>query len=447
MSWGVAILFAIVALIGRLVKGRWNNLLSIFSGFYALTISLASFRLWKINAASPLACTILAIGIIGYAAGYLTTIVVYQRRNALYKTSYLGEHTSTGQTYTARKITIYLMLFIVVLFTLYSSVRALLLLLSGTSFSLLRSLYFGGDAAVGRSKFDLFVYLPLMQSLVLLSCVVLFSNSPNFTAKSKTRIVILVLACEVLSMFTNGGRENIVYMILTILFAYSISSVRSGHLDGRLKQIWKKRKKLFISIFCLCVVAVVIMTMSRSKTGETSFAYLRRTTYFYLSGWLPNFSLRLELLDNESFAHGYAFILGLVRLPAAVIHRLGVPDSQAYRIAEGITSSLQRRMDIGGGRTFNAYVSLFYYFYRDFGIISVLVESFLFGMFCSHREKKFEINRNEKNMFWYLFAFFLIISSMVRWEMVHIKTAMIVYYSVLFFKKKQIEKHSNDIVA
>ena len=185
MSWKCAIIFAMVALMGRWLKGKWNNLLTIFAGFYTLTISLSSLRLWGINEPSVQACRILILGIFSYAIGYVAVTCFSKKRSVVLVDVSITENFETTQKYTVRKNIIYFALLIVVLFTVYNFIRAILLLRSGVSISQLRSLYYSEDEVVGaRTAFDLYVYLPLVQTLVLVACATLFSGSLDFSIKN-----------------------------------------------------------------------------------------------------------------------------------------------------------------------------------------------------------------------------------------------------------------------
>lgn len=428
MAWICLALFGGFAISGRVIMKRYGNILTVFSAFYFTIIALGSMRLYGIMPASEQTYTVLIAGIISFSVGYLAIIALYQFRGVS-----IPKKAKDGGTYdyVLREKAIYVILLIVILYTVYRFVRIIGALRSGISFQVLRSLYFSENGGVNR--FDHFVYLPLLQTQIILACIIFFSNKTNFSYSQKRRILIVTLACVVLAMFSNGGRETLFYTGLIVIYSYFLNN---NHIKTSIAE-WRQRikeKKLMKYIIAIVVVGMILMTVLRSTTGESSLSYVFRKAYLYFSGWLPNFSERLAQIKSNDYTYGFSFILGVLRLPAAVIHRF-LPESYAYSVAEKITSDLQEMVYIGGGRNFNAYVSLFYYFYRDFGFYSVVIESLIFGAVCANIEAKYLLRNNTKTLFWLLFVFFLIISSMIRWEMIHAKTAMILYYAPFCFKK------------
>ncbi len=311
--------------------------------------------------------------------------------------------------------------------------------MSGISYQTIRSLYFN-DNDIGINRFDLFVYLPLLQASVLLSSVVFFGSVEESSNVGKKRVLLVTLFCVILSMFTNGGRETILYTAILYLYTYTVCN---DNVKGRLGA-WldkKHHRKILRRFILIAVAGLILMTLLRSTTGESSLSFVLRKTYYYFAGWLPNFSEHLSRVNNDQYTHGFAFVLGILRLPAAILHRLGWPETLSYTLAEKITSSLQERINIGGWHFFNAFTGVFYYFYRDFGYVSVVLESIIFGVACAVAEMRFRRQKNAKTLFWLLFMVFLIISSMVRWELVHVKTAMILYYAPFFFEKRNPVHH------
>ena len=436
-----SVVFFLTAWWGKLVKGRWSNLLTIFSGFYAIIISLANLRFYGINRASDETFDILIVGVISFMIGYCIITAFYQKytRGKGYHTDFSENATDMDSSflgkYGFRYYVVYIVLIFVVLYSVVELLSAVRLVMSGFSYGRIRSLYFNdNELGYGRSSIDIFVYLPLLQAMVLISSVLFFINGGRFTTKERTRILLVTFACEVMSMFTNGGRENIFYAICIFVFTYFVTRTKEIKLSDW-RSLDKRSKRIVIFVVVIGIVGMLIMTQNRNLTGDNSSGFFLRKIYIYFSGWLPNLSARLEMINSSDYTYGSAFLLGLTKLPVLILYKIGIPYTAMHERALQITHSLQYRINIGSGITFNAYVSPFYYFFRDFGYVSLIFESFLFGAFCAIVESKYQMNKNAKSLFWLLFAFFLIISSMVRWEMVHEKTGMIVYYALVLIKK------------
>ena len=438
MRWICLLFYISAAVIGKAITRKWSNLLSVFAAFYAVMIFLANLHLYSMYLPSDQTILVLIVGIVSYSFGYVVFKPTYRLGNGHARSYHLTEDHEINDDYAFNKRLIIILTVLVTAFSLYRFGMTVLQLASGKSFIQIRNMYFNDDeSSFGISRIDLFLFLPLHQALIIIATILFYTKTDQFSQKESRILLVFLLFDSVIGMFSNGGRENVFYFFLIFAFTNHIAAKDRAIINRISEMSLRRRRRIVRRIGVVVVIGLTVMTLLRSSTGESSLAYLFRKYYFYFSGWVPHLSYRLSLVNSGDYTHGYAFVLGLLRIPVGILRWLGMKKSEAYLAAESITGMLQERVNIGGGHTFNAYVSLFYYFYRDFGILSLIFESFLFGAFCSKTEKAFNKNPNLKTWFWYLFAFFLIISSMVRWEMVHVRTAMIVYYSVLFFKRNK----------
>ena len=439
----VAILFYIVYL-GKMVRGKWLNLLSIFSGIYAILTFFPTLCLFGLYKASIKTYCVVGLGVISFMLGYLLIIALYKKNSSmsdsLKAVNKYYNNTRVQKSYEIRMLIVKVALIIIVIFTLYRFYQALRLLRGGITFNRLRALYFN-DEDYGRSRLQVYFFAPLLRVLTFISIIMYFDDKTRIPYKRKLRLLIIVFACIVLLMITNGGRSALLYALLALLFYYYKS--RKNNLVIENWQLTKFQKRIIRAVVLLTLLGILVMTFNRARSGDSYLKILIRTIYMYSSGWLPNLSIRLDMLEDTDFTNGFAFIMGFIKLPAAFLHRiLKISSSNSYRMAEGITSSLQVRKYISDTSTFNAYVSLFYYFFRDFGFFGVALESAIFGGFCASKEVKFEKRGTIYDSFMYLFAFYLIVSSMVRWQLVHPISAMMVYYIPAFFKRvKAIKEH------
>lgn len=451
MVWICAVVYVILFIFGKAISGRWLNLLSIFCGFYAVTIIFANLCLFGIYQASDKTCGVMIVGGIFFAIGYtlVSASLQFRRSRIVLYTGTINEGSTieynrefAGAKSVRNKFLI-IALLVVLAYALYRLYVLLTLLRSGYTYAKIRTIYFnsqlmleeGSASKYARNKLDVYLVQPLLLALIILSSINFFYNETlGFTRKGSSSFLILTFASAGLLAVSNGGREIIFYFILVFAFCYAAFRRKRG--ISQKNKFTQRQKRMLRAIVIVAVLAMIVMTFSRSKTGENSLVSLLRTVYIYFTGYLPNLSVRLRDFDSADYTHGYAFILGLIKLPAAIVHRVfDIPATHAYSVAESITSNLQYRVDIGGGRSFNAYVSPFFYFFHDYGYLSLIIESAVFGGICGKCEKDYESKSTVYSMFMYLFCFFLIISSMVRWEIVHPKTAMLLYYIPLIFNK------------
>ena len=439
MGWFCAIHAFGLAFLGRIVRGKRSNLLSVFTGFYGITISLASMRLYELYELSTSGCLAIMLGLLFFAVGYFYVISSYQKKfgkSVSLSTGIKQKPIAQAETEYALRKVVFVVLIVIVAYCLWELYRVFRMRRSGMSMTMVRGLYFSSSEEYGRGREDVYVFGPLLQVLVILSSAILFYPSIIISTKKKAILSAGAFLCAVMMVFVNGGRALILYSILLYFYSYAVNRKKAS--TSPVRTFFRKQKKRLGFMSIIMVVVVLVMTSFRRGDNIDFISRLFRSGYIYLSGWVPNFDIRLELSNSLVHTNGYCFILGFIKIPAAFLHRvMQVPASSSYSAADLMTSSLQERVSIGNGISFNAYVSLFYYFYRDFGYWGIMIESALFGMFCAICEKKYELKPNLRNLTMLLFAFYLVISSMVRWGFVHPTVGMMFYYIPLFFKKRK----------
>lgn len=448
-SFLCAFLFLSIAVAGRIICGKWTNLLTIFSGFYGATIFFASFQGYGIWLANHATLSVMMLGIVAYAVGYFGVLAWHQGGTETVnfdQKAALPAFLIPSSSRSVRKKLAILFLILVMGYALYRFYILITLLRSGYSYQMVRTIYFSADyffddetaSKFGRNPLDIYFMQPMLIAVYFLACINLFSNVMGFSSKNKLIYWVVSFLSVGITAISNGGRELIFYSVLVLGFCFL--SIRSNKKLIRLPLLNKKQVKWIIRFGIIAVVALVLVSVFRNQTkkasmsDEDNFGFLR-TVYLYFTGYLPHFSVRMEALNENEHTHGFAFLLGLIKFPMAIIRRIIPFDTpESYALAESVTTRLQQRVNIGGGSKFNAYTSLFYYFYLDFGYLSVLLESLIFGAVCSKCEVNYQKKKTVYHCFCYLFCFYLIITSMVRWEMVHPKTAMILYFIPVIFK-------------
>jgi len=99
----------------------------------------------------------------------------------------------------------------------------------------------------------------------------------------------------------------------------------------------------------------------------------------------------------------------------------------------------QRRVLIAPGISFNAFLTPFYYFYLDGGMIGNILLSFIFGfvstlVYINHLNR-----RNYNSMINYLLVFFTLYMSMVRIQFFQMRFSLSFLYVYLLFKGNKVK--------
>lgn len=454
MNWIAAIIILSYSLLGRAIKGKWSNLLSVFAGFYGVTFFLANLRLYGLNGASDQAATIILVGMTAYMCGYLFITAYKQNTGKGIRARINAAPRRISTSYQINKVVLNIVIVFILVYSVYRLFMLLRLLGSGLSYREIRYFYFNSQhlssslaaSDFGKSRLDYYLVEPLLLCVTIISCISFFSDLLYDNIKDRIKLLSIAFICTLMSSVSSGSRETMLYYVLMYVFAFFVFRKQKYAMKAQISySLSKKQKRFVFRIVFVIVAALIIITFSRGQSGS-GIQSLFRTIYLYFTGYIPNMSVWLEEVSAADNTYGYAFVLGLVRVPVGIIHSLfGIPESHAYSVAEMLTNTLQKRVEIGQGITFNAYVSLFYYFFRDFGYASLIIESLLFGIVCGRQEMKLNEEPTYLDLFFYFLCFYLVVASMVRWELVHTRTAMALFYVFLLLRKPKRKSYGLDM--
>lgn len=189
-----------------------------------------------------------------------------------------------------------------------------------------------------------------------------------------------------LRVFSQGSRILIVYLAFHLIVCGILclrnTSLVSGSYQEQLRSVstWiAKRKKVLIPIVIIAVVVFIAATVSRSNDRVI------RNIYYYFSmephlmeSWLP----KGGQIDNPSLgaASFNGFIYPLIYV-VKNLFSLDYPEPWYTNIFLLINDTDQIWKTIAfDGTTANAYVSLFWFFYIDGGILGIVVGCALYGL-------------------------------------------------------------------
>lgn len=99
-------------------------------------------------------------------------------------------------------------------------------------------------------------------------------------------------------------------------------------------------------------------------------------------------------------------------------------------------------VNIGPHLNYNSYVTMFMYFYKDAGVMGIILGSFIFGFVVMRVYKKLNkaLSQGEiplRLTYIYVLLGCFIIQSYIRFFFSRTDYAMILYYALIFFKRKK----------
>lgn len=264
---------------------------------------------------------------------------------------------------------------------------------------------YGYMTAFDRIFYVHIVVFPLMQACFYIQTVLFVKGKIPLW---HLLVGIIDIVCTII---ITVGRWDIVYIIIAMFFSLKFRQ------DKIVFNLSKKAKKRIYFLAGLMLVVVVYVTLNRhNATGG-----ILNTLIDVLAGY---FCCGLQLLDQmfknvsqsglNTYSFGGAICSGLftdinVILMILTGSRIQIPIVD-------VSSYSGNFFQVGYGKTMNAYVTWYYYFLRDFGIIGVMVISALLGIVSVNIYKKAVKYPSTKNQVIYLHMVTILLFCSLWWE-------------------------------
>lgn len=421
MSFITCFISIFCAFLGLIVFKNILNPQTLFCGFMSLITFLASLRLFGLSETSFIVYSCVIIGCISYSFG------AYFGKKIVFVSNKSSSHKTTSNHQLINNKAIFFIVSFLLAWSIYRLFNVVIpMLRSGLSLDYVRLVYFGREfKGYSYSKIDsvieIFVNLPFIYALIPVVSIELTCSQKSRELNKK--LIILIILWIVLSCIITGGRVTIYCFI--VVFAASFIFNKRELVNGFFKKMKKRNQIITILIVLGMFFALYELSINRTGTGEYEFFY---QLYVYFCGCMPHMSLRLTTIDIE-YTYGITFLSGLLR-PFMLIYKYLIGNGffpEIYQRSLDIGEILQNPVVISSGHTYNTFVLPFYYFYYDFGLIGVLIESFIYGFFCGKVFKKYEKTKSKRDLAKYLVVLIYISTSMIRFS------PSVVYFMFAFY--------------
>lgn len=434
MGWiTVLVCVMLVVLSVALYKNIFNPQV-LFCGFLGVISFLATIRLFGLSKTSDLTYLLIIIGVIMFFVG----VQISGRGN--YKSLKCGNISTYARdtlNYGIRKKIVFSLGMFLLIWSAYRMGTTVIpLLRQGFSLDTIRLIYFGYEfQGYSYSRIDeiieMFVNLPFLYATLPIIAIELTEKKE--LREIKPRLLVILLIWVVFSCVISGGRVLIYNFLVVFVMAFLIKN-KEAKRDNTKRM--KTRTKMIL-LFIVLVMIYVMYQLSINRTGSGSYEFLYQI-YIYFCGCLPHTSLRLDTV-NMDYTYGMTFISGFLR-PLMLIYKYTIGSGAfpaIYQRTIDIGETLQTAVNISEGHTFNAFVLPFYYFYYDGGIIAVIVESLLYGIFCGRAFARYQSYPTKRNLAKYLVIIIYIANSMVRFCPSLVYFALAYIYVDLYFGKEK----------
>ena len=217
-----------------------------------------------------------------------------------------------------------------------------------------------------------------------------------------------------------GGRSPIIFLIISLTITY--------YFINRGKKISKKEALLFFFLIVLATSAFYITSLSRGIENVND------SVYGYFTGCVP--MLNQGINNLKSYYFGVATFSSPISLVNSFTNFVGMGQMPIQKTIDAFNIGLDENVTIGDGMHMNAFFSIFYWFYIDFGIIGVILFSALYGWLCSFYYYKAKYDPSPKRIILFSFLMQGLLLSFIRFHFATFYYFMAFVISPILFTKK-----------
>lgn len=251
--------------------------------------------------------------------------------------------------------------------------------------------------------------------------------------RDNTLLILTIILC-LLRMLMTANRSTFLLLLMFLVVATYVKYLYSSKTEK------KNIKKILLGIVCLGTILFVIMTLYR---GHNAFRNL-----------ILNFSMPPRMFEIWSdkvakqniYGYGLASIFGFLYPIFYIIKNVfGLPGlpSLIQTIYDWIMMTDTLWVAPGEKITANAYVTLYWFFYLDGRLISILIGMFALGGLSAFVYLKLCSNlKNQKSIACYCMFFYLLTFSFVRlqFSVTNFSLALVFILFVAYKRKKNINQ-------
>ena len=428
MLLGMSAIILIIAYAYKRYFDSWLNPASIFSLLWGSILCLYSLKLFHIYDVPINTLVVYIVGISFFLIGCLP-FKLYIRQVTLYR-----------KKKTQRS-----------LFDFNKNVRLFFLLLTIVATLILFSraiktlpFWFGGVALVKRANVEGYITYSALESMlytffanpietlsVFVVAIDFFFERGSFSKLQAAFTILMIL----FGYISSGSKFLLFVPILAFsitYFTYKYENDRSYRKYSKIISKLPVWKKILIVIVAM-IISLFLIYMLNMKYG----GWLE-SLYMYFVGCIPCGSHAIEDMSNGTRYYGMVSFNGAFRVLSQIFAFIGIklPYNSIMNDAYNSMLIYERAVNISPTVTYNAFISVFSYFYKDGGLLGVGIGSFIFGRISYLVYRKLISEKSAFSLLLYLFICYLILFSIVRMQLYLAPTVMLLIYINILFRRK-----------
>lgn len=267
-----------------------------------------------------------------------------------------------------------------------------------------------------------YVARPMQQVLLIFAILAIA------TKRNEMLLILLAFLTNILYFIASAAKFSI-FAFAVLFLAYFLYYKRDGFIS------YLKSNKV-LSILLLCVVIGIYSLMWISSEGEVF-----DSVYVYLCGCIPCSDIALESINSAPYTYGsvsFNGVLAFLKFPSELF---GIMPDLRDLADESFRKMMkfEEAVNISDKINYNAFISMFSYFYADGGYLGVFLLSFLSGYICQRINYNAFHNPSYRDIAFLFYITSVIVDSLVRFPLFFTTYFMAIIYLIIFIPKNKVK--------
>ncbi len=405
----------------------WNNPGALFLLLWGSIFVGYSFRLFNIYSTDWYIILVFILGIISFSIG------AYPKLYKLGKTTFEKDYEKSVEHFKIENSKRYIFLALSIIATVILIIRDIYIL----------PFWSGGVSMVKWANIEGIIEYPRILQLlysfyaypieivsVFIMAIYLFFNK-DFLGKIQIAVsMIMILA----SYIGSGSKFSLFIPILSVMVVHNIYN--NIHIFNMKKEQMGILKKLLLVVLVVFVIISILYLLNQKSGGWI------KNLYFYFVGCIPFGGYTINSTYGKSYYYGMVSLNGVFRMIALIcsVFGIGMPYAGIMNKAYAEMQSFQKAIYITPTVKYNAFSTMFAYFYRDGGLIAVIVFSLILGLICKNVYNRLKKESSGYSLIMYLFIIYIILFGIVRIQTFLLQTIPIIIYIKVLFQERRFSK-------
>lgn len=418
MSYLIGMVCFILAIFSFFIDRKIYNPAVLFNFWWGITIFVSGFGFFGIQIPEFETYFMYLVAILAFNL----PVLLIRTRNTKEKVP--NEIEQSYNVFFTKNVTNFIS--IISLFNLFlliqRSLRVVSLLLSGTSYEIIRYLYYNSDQIV-TGQYGMLITNVIITPITMFGGIIFALLL--FYSRKNIYIMILSIMNVLLYSFSSGSRSIVMFLGISVVVSYILNY-----------KVVKIKSKFSLYVIVASLIGVLIYITINRSDNVNQLSDILQTIVVYFTGAFVYFEKMLPVVEmDNTFFLGGSFFGGVIDIFILVMKLFG---SNIEQISSIISEYNQEYVIIGSGIPFNAFTTMLYPFVYDFGKIGVLIQPFFFGLLARTFYVKLERNRTIMYKGIYIIIVMIIYESVMRWMglFAHVWIMILLFYICNFIAKK-----------